>query len=128
MVIYVCPYANTYLSRSACKSTFSATCDFERVDNMRESTLEKRLVREVKRIGGIAPKWTAPGSRGVPDRIVILPNGKTVYVEMKAPGKQLTPLQEHWANRLRSLGHSVYKLDSVDTIDQFISEVKLYED
>jgi hypothetical protein len=125
MVIYVCPYANTYLSRSARNSCFTTTGDFERVDTMstRESTLEKRLVREVKRIGGIAPKWTAPGSRGVPDRIVILPNGKTVYVEMKAPGKPLTPLQEHWANRLRILGHSVYKLDSPETIDQFISEV-----
>ncbi|MCM3141319.1 VRR-NUC domain-containing protein [Brevibacillus sp. MER 51] len=90
---------------------------------MRESTLERRLVREVERIGGKAPKWVSPGNRGVLDRLVILPNGRTVYVEMKAPGKPLKPLQEKWAKTLRKLGHSVYKIDSNAGIDQFIAEV-----
>lgn len=90
---------------------------------MRESLLEQRLVREVKRIGGIAPKWTSPGNGGVPDRIVILPGGKTVYVEMKAPGKQLTPLQERWRAILLGLGHKHYKLDSIEAINHFIREV-----
>ncbi|QRG66943.1 VRR-NUC domain-containing protein [Brevibacillus choshinensis] len=92
---------------------------------MRESNLERRLVREVERIGGKAPKWTSPGNRGVPDRLVILPGGRTVYVEMKAPGKQLEPLQEKWAKTLRSLGHEVYKIDSVEGIEEFIQEVTL---
>lgn len=94
---------------------------------MRESTLEQRLVREVKRIGGIAPKWTSPGNSGVPDRIVILPGGRTVYVEMKAPGKKLTPLQERWATILRGLDQRVYKLDSVEAINDFIAEVTANE-
>ncbi|WP_127580168.1 VRR-NUC domain-containing protein [Paenibacillus koleovorans] len=94
---------------------------------MRESTLERRLVREVKRIGGVAPKWTSPGNGGVPDRLVILPNGRTVFVEMKAPGKSLTPLQERWAQILRGLGHRVYKLDSIESIDKFIAEVSADE-
>jgi hypothetical protein len=93
------------------------------VIKMRESTLEHRLVREVERIGGKAPKWVSPGSRGVPDRIVILPNGKTVFVEMKALGKPLQPLQVHWAKVLRQLGHQVYKIDSSEGIDEFIREV-----
>lgn len=92
---------------------------------MRESALERRLVREVERIGGKAPKWTSPGNRGVPDRLVILPGGRTVYVEMKAPGKPLEPLQEKWAKTLRNLGHEVYKIDSVEGIEQFIQEVTL---
>lgn len=91
---------------------------------MRESALESRLVREVKSIGGIATKWSSPGSNGVPDRIVLLPNARTVFVEMKAPGKPLQPLQEYWAKKLRALGHSVYKLDSVEDIAKFIEEVK----
>jgi len=90
---------------------------------MRESALEQRLVREVKRIGGRAPKWVSPGNRGVPDRIVILPGGRTAFVEMKAPGKQLSPLQEKWARALRKLGHKVYKIDSDEDIERFISEV-----
>jgi len=90
---------------------------------MRESPLENRLVREVQRIGGRAPKWVSPGNRGVPDRIVILPDGQTVYVEMKAQGKPLEPLQEKWARTLRKLGHRVYKIDSHEDIDKFIREV-----
>jgi hypothetical protein len=90
---------------------------------MRESKLEQRLVSEVKRIGGRAPKWVSPGNRGVPDRLVILPNGRTIFVEMKAPGKPLEPLQVRWAKILQSLGHQVYKIDSNEDIDKFISEV-----
>lgn len=90
---------------------------------MRESKLERRLVREVERIGGRAPKWVSPGNRGVPDRIIILPDGRTVYAETKAPGKPLEPLQERWAKTLRGLGHKVYKIDSYEDIDLFIAEV-----
>jgi hypothetical protein len=90
---------------------------------VRESTLERRLVREVERIGGLAPKLVSPGNRGVPDRLVILPNGRTVYVEMKAPGKPLEPLQEHWKRKLLNLGHRHYKIDSNEDIDRFIREV-----
>ncbi|MED0670625.1 VRR-NUC domain-containing protein [Aneurinibacillus aneurinilyticus] len=90
---------------------------------MRESTLERRLVREVAQIGGKALKWVSPGNRGVPDRLVILPDGRTAFVEMKAPGKPLMPLQERWAKILRNMGHRVYKIDSIDDIDSFIAEV-----
>jgi hypothetical protein len=90
---------------------------------MRESFLEQRLVREVERMDGRAPKWVSPGQRGVPDRIVILPGGRTVFVEMKAPGKPLEPLQVRWAKILGELGHRVYKIDSLESIDQFIREV-----
>lgn len=93
------------------------------VIKMRESILERRLVREVERIGGKAPKWVSPGNRGVPDRIVILPNGQTVYVEMKAPGKPLEPLQVRWSTILKRMGQRVYKIDSNEGIDQFIAEV-----
>ncbi|MNW46303.1 VRR-NUC domain protein [compost metagenome] len=90
---------------------------------MRESTLERRLVREVERIGGLAPKFVSPGNNGVNDRLVILPGGTTVYVEMKAPGKPLKPLQESWKRKLLKRGHKHYKLDSVEDIDRFIQEV-----
>ena len=90
---------------------------------MRESKLERRLVSEIKRIGGIAPKFVSPGNRGVNDRLVILSGGRTIYVEMKAPGKPLEPLQVRWAKILRNLGHRVYKIDSDADIDKFIIEV-----
>ncbi|MEF3312338.1 VRR-NUC domain-containing protein [Paenibacillus sp. GYB004] len=90
---------------------------------MRESSIEARLVREVERIGGLAPKFVSPGNSGVPDRIVILPGGWTVYVETKAPGKPLKPLQAKWAKELTKRGHRHYKIDSYADIDRFIAEV-----
>ena len=90
---------------------------------MKESKIEKRFRLAVERIGGKAPKWVSPGNRGVPDRIVILPGGRVVFVELKAPGKQLQPLQRKWMKTLRSLGHQVYKIDSEEDIERFIQEV-----
>ncbi|MGK9252381.1 VRR-NUC domain-containing protein [Paenibacillus humicus] len=90
---------------------------------MREASIERRFVSAVERHGGRAPKWVSPGQRGVPDRIVILPDGGVAFVELKAPGKPLGPLQEKWAERLRDLGHSVYRIDSAEGIDDFIREV-----
>lgn len=90
---------------------------------MRETTIENYLVREVERIGGLCPKWVSPGNNGVQDRLVILPGGITVYVETKAPGKPLKPLQEKWAKKLRTLGHRVYRIDTKADVDRFIQEV-----
>lgn len=90
---------------------------------MRETPIELRLTREVKRIGGLCPKWVSPGNNGVTDRIVILPNGRTIYVETKAPGKPLKPLQRKWAKELIKRGHMHYKIDSYDDIERFIQEV-----
>lgn len=90
---------------------------------MRENEIEKKLRTEIERLGGRVPKWVSPGNRGVPDRLVILPGGRTIYVETKAPGKPLEPLQEKWAKTLRGMGHRVYKVDSLQDIENFIREV-----
>lgn len=46
---------------------------------MRERELEKQLIDEVKKRGGLCEKWMS-GTVGWPDRIIILPDGKVVYV------------------------------------------------
>lgn len=60
---------------------------------MKESQLERLLKREVERYGGKAMKFVSPGLSGVPDRLVLLPGGRAVFAEMKAPGEKLRPLQ-----------------------------------
>lgn len=91
---------------------------------MRESALERKLVFEVRKIGGAACKWTSPGASGVPDRIVLLPGGRVAFVEMKAPGKQLEPLQEYWRKKLQGMGHDHFTIDSVEGIHKFIEWVQ----
>ena len=49
---------------------------------MLESEIEKKLVREIRKMGGMAYKFVSPGNTGVPDRIVILP-GVITFVELK---------------------------------------------
>lgn len=95
----------------------------DRDKKVRESTLESILVQEVQKRGGKCWKFTSPGTSGVPDRIVLLPNGVSVFVEMKAPGKQMRPLQQKRSEELRGLGFKVYCLDSSHDITNFIREV-----
>nr|DAJ03845.1 MAG TPA: Nuclease [Caudoviricetes sp.] len=80
----------------------------------RESIIEKHLAAAVKAAGGIAYKFVSPGRRSVPDRIVLLPGGRIVFVECKAPSKapRADQLREH--ERLRALGFKVVVLDSKD--------------
>ena len=79
---------------------------------IRESTIEKHLVAEVKKAGGIAYKFLSPGRRAVPDRLVLLPGGRAVFVECKAPGEKPRPEQVREHERLRARGFTVVVLDS----------------
>ncbi|MFB6473328.1 VRR-NUC domain-containing protein [Paenibacillus glucanolyticus] len=90
---------------------------------MRERIVETYLREQVKAAGGIAYKWTSPGNSGVPDRIVILPGGITVFVELKAPGGKPTKLQLVQHKRLRELGCDVRVIDSKEQVDSFLEEL-----
>jgi len=90
---------------------------------MRESVVEKYLVKRVKAIGGGCFKWSGPNDRGKPDRMVMMPGGRVVFVEVKAPGKKPTKLQSYWLEKLSGLGFKAVVVDSVETVDQLIEEL-----
>ena len=91
---------------------------------MREKVIEQKLVAEVKKAGGICPKWVAPGFDGVPDRIAMFPGGKIAFVEVKAPGEKPRPLQTARHKLLRKLGFSVYVLDGMEQIGGILDEIQ----
>lgn len=91
---------------------------------MRESTVEHRLVTEVKKRGGIAPKFVSPGLDGVPDRLVLLPHGQLAFVELKAPGQKPRPLQVRKIEQLRALGYLVYCIDHPNQIGGILDEIQ----
>ncbi len=91
---------------------------------MREKLLEWKLVVAVKKIDGIALKFTSPSFDGVPDRIVLMQGGKIAFVEVKAPGKKLRPLQEVRHEMLRRLGFKVFVLDSENQIGGILNEIR----
>ncbi|HEJ0061783.1 TPA: VRR-NUC domain-containing protein [Proteus mirabilis] len=84
------------------------------MSRVREDEVERHLVNEVKKAGGIAYKFTSPGRKGVPDRIVLLPNGRIIFVECKAPSEKPRPDQLREHARLFALGFHVVVLDSKD--------------
>ena len=90
---------------------------------MREKEIEQRLVREVKKQGGICPKFVSPGFDGMPDRLLLLPHGRFAFVEVKAPNQKPRPLQLSRHRLLRRLGFRVYVLDALEDIDKIIKEV-----
>ena len=91
---------------------------------MREKQIEQKLVRAVKNMGGIAPKFVSPGFDGMPDRIVLLPCGHIGFVEVKAPGEKLRPLQLARHGLLRRLGFKVYVLDDEQQIGGILDEIR----
>ncbi len=91
---------------------------------MTEKYIEKKLVAAVKDMGGIALKFVSPGVDGVPDRIVLLPMGRIAFVECKATGKKMRPLQNKRMKQLEALGFLVYCLDDIEQIGGILSEIQ----
>lgn len=90
---------------------------------MRERDIEKKLVKAVKSMGGLAPKFVSPGLDGVPDRLVLLPGGKFAFIELKAPGEKMRPLQVRRKKQLEALGFSVYCIDGPEQIGGILDEI-----
>lgn len=88
-----------------------------------EKDLELRLRIEINRRGGLALKHTAQYHRGIPDRIVLLPNGVTVFVELKTTGKKPTALQLHAMKRLMDLGFPCFVVDSTESLEKVLNYI-----
>lgn len=85
-----------------------------------EREIETKLRLMVVRAGGKCLKWVCPGWSGVPDRIVLLPRGRIVFVELKRPkGSKVSELQRWWAKELRALGFNYEKVKNVDDLANF---------
>lgn len=91
---------------------------------MLEKTIERKLTVAVKKAGGIAVKFVSPSFDGMPDRLVLLPDGLIAFVELKAPGKRPRPLQEARHRLLRSLGFKVYVIDKPEQIGGMLDELQ----
>ncbi|MFB8607540.1 VRR-NUC domain-containing protein [Enterococcus casseliflavus] len=90
---------------------------------MREKQVEQALVKAVKRAGGICPKFTSPGLAGVPDRLVLMPNRKLGFVEVKAPGKKPRALQLYRMKQLTELGFQCFVLDEIEQIPELLERI-----
>lgn len=90
---------------------------------MKESRIESRLVRMVRDRGGLCYKFVSPGNPGVPDRIIITPAGRTVYVELKTEVGRLAAIQKWQHEEMRKRGAEVRTLKGLDQVKAFVEEV-----
>ena len=91
---------------------------------MREKEIEQKLRQAIKEMGGRAYKFISPGNMGVPDRMVCLPGGQLIFVELKTDTGKLTPVQKAQIGYLKNLGQDVRVLYGVDGVESFIAEMR----
>lgn len=92
---------------------------------MLERDIEKLFRDEIKKAGGKAYKFTSPGNDGVPDRIVMLPDGRIVFVELKTDTGKLSRLQELQCRQIAELGQTVRVLHGLAEVRNFFLEFGL---
>jgi len=84
-----------------------------------ESEIEQACVQLAKKAGCTLLK--IQGARGWPDRILLCPQAKAVFMEFKRPGEDLRPYQKFVKATLQSLGFTVEKVDSVERFKSILA-------
>ncbi len=90
---------------------------------MKEQNIELYLLRQVCLKGGFCLKMNSITMNGLPDRLVLLPNGKMFFAELKAPGKKPRSEQVRVHERLRKLGFDVYVIDNTARVKEILDEI-----
>jgi len=80
---------------------------------MLEQVIERKFRKAVQTLGGECIKLSG-GSRGMPDRLILLPGGRALFVEMKRPGGIVSMHQSRWLARLQELGFTAQVVTSVE--------------
>ncbi|MDD3512388.1 MAG: VRR-NUC domain-containing protein [Synergistaceae bacterium] len=91
---------------------------------MREYVIEDAFRDEVAKRGGLALKLTSQTMNGLPDRLVLLLGGKAAFVELKAPGKTMRPLQIKRKEQLEALGFPVFCVDRFEQIRPVLDTIE----
>lgn len=91
---------------------------------MKESEIERRMERAITKMGGLCWKFTSPGTIGVPDRIVILPNGHVTFVELKTAIGRLANIQKYRIEQLQEHNVDARIIRGVESMQAFVDECK----
>ena len=85
---------------------------------MLEKEIERKIGRLIKSKGGLWYKFVSPMNSGVPDRIAILPEGRVLFIEIKAKGGRLSPIQKVVHEEFSKRGVTVYTVKTVEEVEQ----------
>jgi len=79
-----------------------------------EASIEKAVCKYARTLGYFHAKFTSVHNRSVPDRLFINPQGMTIYIEFKAPGKKPTEMQLSKHAQMHGGRTPIYVVDSVE--------------
>ena len=88
-----------------------------------EKAIESFCVKEARARGGKAFKFTSPAQRGVPDRIICLPDNKVGFLELKGSTGKPTTLQKYWIKFLNNLGLNAGIANSKESVKEFMDNL-----
>lgn len=91
---------------------------------MLEKSIEQKLREGIKKRIPNAEclKLVTPGFTGIPDRMILIPGGTVIFVELKRPGKKERCRQTFVQDWLRRIGFMVFStVDSVEKVERIIS-------
>lgn len=94
---------------------------------MKESEIERWLVNQIKDLGGIADKFVSPGNPGVPDRIIVMPNGRVIFAELKTEIGRLSGIQKWQRQRYQKLGVDYRVVKGMKAARELVKELKEQE-
>lgn len=60
---------------------------------------------------------------GIPDLTILLPNGKTIFIEVKTDKGRVSPVQKQMHEQLQLLGHEVLVVRSVKDFDLLLKSI-----
>jgi hypothetical protein len=89
-----------------------------------EKAIERYLCLRVAEKGGICLKYSNPNQAGYPDRVIILPKGKTIWVELKSKGQHPSKIQLSRFAKMEALEHKVYICDCMEDVDEIMKRLK----
>lgn len=90
---------------------------------MKESQIERNLVDRIKTRGGLCYKFVSPANPGVPDRVIIVPDGRTVFVELKTESGSLSKIQERQISEMRKRGADVRVCKGLESVKDLVEDL-----
>lgn len=91
----------------------------------REASVERYFVGRLRKAGCLVYKFVSPGNDGVPDRIVITPGGRVIFVELKTEYGKTSKIQDYQIKRLVAHGQTVWILRGSEEVNLFVEEIRV---
>jgi len=91
--------------------------------SVKEVVIERELRERVIACGGICEKVMVIGRRGFFDRLIVLPDARVIFAEVKKPrGGRVSAHQRKYIDDFKGLGVEVYIVKNSADIDRLLKK------